>query len=221
MREAKPYTVNLSRHKVSALWLLPPKANGALVFAHGAGADMRHTFMQTVSQHLAAEGIATLRVNFPYMEKRKRSPDPKPVLVETIRAAVAEAQRLTKLPLFLGGKSLGGRMASWAVAEGLDGVKGLVFFGFPLHAPGKVSSDRAEHLKTIKVPMLFLQGTRDSLADLDSIRKVCKGLGKLATLEIIEGGDHSFRVPARLEVSNEEVVKDLGSRTAGWVRGAI
>lgn len=201
---------------VSAIWLEPTKTERALVFTHGAGAGMDHMFMETVANNLAAEGIATLRFNFRYIEIGKRSPDTKAVLTETIRQAIAKARTLTKKPLMLGGKSLGGRMASWVVAEGVDGVSGLVFFGFPLHAPGKISTDRAEHLKDVRVPMLFLQGTRDSLADLMSIKEVCAGLRRRATLEIIDGGDHSFKVPAKMKVSYEDVLDDLAKRVRKW-----
>jgi predicted alpha/beta-hydrolase family hydrolase len=213
-------TIRAHAGQVSGLWLEPQSPQCALVFAHGAGANMRHTFMEVVAQQLAAENVATLRFNFPYMEYRKRSPDPKPVLISTIRAALTEARGLTNVPVLAGGKSLGGRMASWAVAEGED-VRALVFFGFPLHAPGKVSTERAEHLNAVKVPMLFLQGTRDTLADLDSIRRVCHSLGKRATLQVIEGGDHSFKLPASMHVSQDEVLRDLATRVGAWARGVL
>jgi len=203
---------------VSAIWMEPSKATCALVFAHGAGADMKHVFMETVAKCLADERIATLRFNFPYMEAGKRSPDPKSVLMTTIRGAVEKGKSLSKLPIILGGKSLGGRMASWVVAEGIHDVKGLVFFGFPLHAPGRASTERADHLTHVKMPMLFLQGTRDSLANNDSIKAVSKSLGRIATLQIIEGGNHSFKVPAKMQVSYEKVMKGLAAATGKWAK---
>lgn len=216
--KARSIKIKLPSGAVSGIWLEPQNCKVALVFAHGAGADMNHLFMESVSQNLAVHGIATLRFNFPYMESGKRSPDPKSLLTAAIRAALAHARGLTSSPLLLGGKSLGGRMASWVVAEDAVEVQGLVFFGFPLHAPGKVSTDRADHLKAIQVPMLFLQGTRDTLADLDAIKSICKALGNRATLEIIEGGDHSFKVPAGMKVSYPDVLKDLALRTDKWVK---
>lgn len=213
--------------EVSGLVLHPPGATEFLVLAHGAGAGMRHAFMETLAGTLADSGIATLRYQFPYVEKGSRRPDPPAVLVATVRAAVAfAAQELAgDLPLFAGGKSMGGRMSSTAAAveagddRPLPGVQGLVFFGFPLHAPGTPSSSRAAHLYQVQVPMLFLQGTRDTLADLDHLRPVTDKLAGRATLHVIEGADHSFHVLKRSGRSDPEVLKELVAATAKWMRG--
>ena len=166
------------------------------MLAHGAGAGMRHAFMEGVSERLAGGGIATLRFQFPYLEQGRRAPDPPRVLTAAVRAAVdAAAQAAPGLPLFAGGKSLGGRMTSTAAAQQpLPGVRGLVFLGFPLHQPGKPGRARADHLRDVALPMLFVQGTRDTLADLGELRPMLDGLGGRATLHVVEGGDHSFHV---------------------------
>jgi uncharacterized protein len=157
--------------------MTPDNSEKLLVFAHGAGAGMTNSFMQKMSEQLAGHGIATFRYNFPYMEKKKKSPDPKGIVLSTIRSAVDEARKqLPGIPLFAGGKSFGARMTSTAESENDLDVKGIVFFGFPLHPPGKPSDERAVHLNKVKVPMLFLQGTRDSLADLKLLLPVCKRL---------------------------------------------
>ena len=198
-------------------------------FAHGAGAGIEHPFMADMAQRLAGEGIASLRYHFPYMEARalsgrRRPPDRPPVLVETVRAAVAKAAALADgLPLLAGGKSMGGRMTSTAAAEApLPGVAGLVFLGFPLHAPGRPerAAERAAHLSDVTVPMLFLQGTRDALARLDLIEQTCAELGALATLHRLEGADHSFRVLKRSGRTNEEVADDAAATVARLVRPA-
>jgi uncharacterized protein len=189
------------------------------VFAHGAGAGMAHAFMSAVAEGLAARGIATLRYNFPYMERGSKRPDPPKVAHAAVRAAVAEAAlRWPDVPLFAGGKSFGGRMTSQAQAiEALPGVRGLVFVGFPLHPAGKPSDDRAAHLAEVKVPMLFLQGTRDELADFPLLQGVVQRLHDRATLERFDEADHSFHVPARTGRRDAEVLADLLDRMAAWM----
>ncbi len=216
--------VPLADREVSALLVRPPDARALLLFAHGAGAGMSHPFMAGMAQRLAREGVATLRYQFPYMEARegsggRRPPDRPATLVSTVRAAVSRARALANgLPLIAGGKSLGGRMTSTACAEApLEGVRGLVFFGFPLHPPKRPSTDRAAHLADVGLPMLFLQGTRDALADLDLLRPVCAGLGSAATLHVVEGADHGFHVPKRSGRSDDEVAAELAARVATWV----
>ena len=207
---------------VSALLMQPSQARACYVFAHGAGAGMTHASMDTIAMGLAERGIATLRYQFPYMEKGSRRPDPPAIAHAAVRAAVGEAARCCPgLPLLAGGKSFGGRMTSQAQAiEALAGVRGLVFLGFPLHAAGKPSDERAAHLADVKVPMLFLQGTRDDLAQLDLLRPVVERLGKRATLETFEEADHSFHVPARTGRKDAEVMADLLDRLARWIPSA-
>src|SRR5207244_2593150 len=182
--------------EVSGLLLQPTGARLLYVLAHGAGAGMRHPFLESISQRLAERRIATLRYQFPYMETRARRPDPPAVAAATVRAAVVAAVRVAPgLPRVAGGKSFGGRMTSIAQAEApLPGVRGLVFLGFPLHPPGRPGDSRAEHLAQVEIPVLFLQGTRDEFADLKLLRPVVKRLGERATLHLVEGGDHSFKV---------------------------
>jgi hypothetical protein len=185
---------------VSALLHAPGAARACYVFAHGAGAGMTHAFMAAVAAGLAARGIATLRYQFPYMERGSKRPDTPAVAHAAVRAAVAEAaRRCPGLPLVAGGKSFGGRMTSQAQAgEPLPGVRGLVFFGFPLHPAGKPAIERAAHLAKVECPMLFLQGTRDALAEVALITSVTNELGaRRATLELVAEADHSFHVPAR------------------------
>jgi uncharacterized protein len=204
---------------VSALLDRPPKARACFVFAHGAGAGMTHPFMETVASGLGERGIATLRYQFLYMEKGSKRPDPPPIAQAAVRAVAAEAaRRCAGLPLIAGGKSFGGRMTSQAQAAApLDGVDGLAFFGFPLHPAGKPSSDRAKHLADVKVPMLFLQGTRDSLAELKLLEPVVKSLGRLATLHRVEGADHSFHVPARSGRNDREAMNEILDAFVAWV----
>ncbi|MCP1974768.1 alpha/beta family hydrolase [Bradyrhizobium elkanii] len=217
---AQPLSITVSDDStVSALLLRPAQARSAYVFAHGAGAGMTHPSMAVIAEGLAERGIATLRYQFPYMEKGSKRPDPPAVAQATVRAAVAEAvRRCGELPLFAGGKSFGGRMTSQAQAKApLAGVRGLVFLGFPLHPAGKPSSERAKHLAEVKVPMLFLQGTRDALAELDLLEPVVKGLGARATLHLVQEADHSFHVLKRSGRNDREVMTELLDAFAGWV----
>ena len=204
--------------EVSALLIRPPTARWLLVLGHGAGAGMAHPFLEKLAKDLAEARVATLRYQFPYLEERRRVPDKPEVLMAAVAAAVDRAAETTpELPLLAGGKSMGGRMSSQAAAQGLLGpVKGLVFFGFPLHPPNRPETKRAAHLAKVNVPMLFLQGTRDTLADLTLLRPVCEQLGSLATLHIIQEGDHSFHVLKRAGKTDTEVMKELAETTACW-----
>ena len=205
---------------VSALLQVPRDAVALLVLAHGAGAGMTHPFMAAMADGLAERAIATLRYQFPYMERGSRRPDSPQLAQATVRAAVAAAaQAQAELPLFAGGKSFGGRMSSQAQAKApLNGVRGLVFVGFPLHPAGKPSQDRAKHLAEVKIPMLFLQGTRDALADLRLLEPVCKSLGKRATVTLFADADHSFHVPAKTGRKDAEVLAELLDVAAAWIR---
>ena len=207
-----------SAGSVSALLAKPVRAKACFVFAHGAGAGMSHPFMETVAAGLAERGIATLRYQFPYMEKGSKRPDAPAVAQAAVRAAVAEAARRCRgLPLIAGGKSFGGRMTSQAqAASPLDGVQGLAFFGFPLHPSGKPSSDRAKHLGDIRIPMLFLQGTRDSLAELSLLEPVVKSLKRRATLHVVKEADHSFHVPVRSGRKDNEVMNEILDAFEKW-----
>ena len=211
-----------SAGSVSALLTRPARATACFVFAHGAGAGMSHPFMETVAAGLAGRGIATLRYQFPYMEKGSKRPDPPAVAHAAVRAAVAEAARCCPdLPLIAGGKSFGGRMTSQAqAASPLHRVHGLAFFGFPLHPAGKPSSDRAKHLGDIRIPMLFLQGSRDSLAELSLLEPVVKSLKRLITLHVVKEADHSFHVPARSGRNDKEVMDEILDAFEKWA-GAI
>ena len=206
-----------------AILVRPEKAKSMLVLGHGAGAGMRHAFMEALTEELARVGVATLRYQFPYMEERRKVPDRPAVLMATVAAAVREAREAAPdLPLLAGGKSMGGRMTSQATAEGLlEGVRGLVFFGFPLHPPKQPGVKRAEHLAKVNVPMLFLQGTRDELADLKLLKPICKELGKRATLHVIDTGDHSFHVLKKSGRSDEEVLRELAETTVKWGIGLV
>jgi len=207
--------------RVSALLLAPAGAWAMLALAHGAGAGMRHPFMDDVARALAGRGIATLRYQFPYMEQGGRRPDPPAVLEATVRAAVERARESAPgLLLLAGGKSLGGRMTSNAMARRpLEGVAGLVFLGFPLHPAKQPAVTRAEHLERGAGPMLFLQGTRDDLADLSLITAVCRRLGPRATLHLVEGANHSFATLKRSGRTGSEVLEDLAAVVAAWSRG--
>ena len=197
----------------------PKNARACYVMAHGAGAGMTHPFLASVAEELADRGIATLRYNFPYMDRGSKRPDTPRVAQAAVREAVAEAARaLPRLPLFAGGKSFGGRMSSQAqAADPLPGVRGLVFLGFPLHAPGSPSSERGAHLFDVKVPMLLLQGTRDDFAKMELLKPLVKKLGPRATLAAFEDADHSFHVPARSGRKDEEIRGEMLDALAAWI----
>lgn len=207
--------------EVSGLLLDSPAATSLLVLGHGAGAGMRHRFMEEVAVALAARRVATLRYQFPYMEEGRRAPDRAPRLVAAVRAAVrAAATRARGRPVFAGGKSMGGRMTSTAAAEAsLVGVRGLVFFGFPLHPAGKPSVGRGDHLAGVGLPMLFLQGTRDRLAELDLLGPVLGALEPAPTLHVIDEADHGFHVPKRSGRTDADVIDELADVAAGWMAG--
>ncbi|MBR0820068.1 alpha/beta family hydrolase [Bradyrhizobium liaoningense] len=204
---------------VSAILTQPDNARACYVLAHGAGAGMRHASMDRIAAGLADRGIATFRFNFPYMEKKQGRPDQPAVAHAATRAAVAEAARLCPgLKLVAGGKSFGGRMTSQAQSKTpLPDVKGLAFLGFPLHADKKPSAERAQHLAHVEIPMLFLQGTRDGLADLGLLRPVIDALGARATLHKVEGGDHSFAVLKKSGRTNEEALTEVLDTLAAWI----
>jgi uncharacterized protein len=207
---------------VSALLIRPREARTCFVFAHGAGVGMTHPSMETVATGLAARGIATLRYQFPYMEKGSKRPDPPAIAHATVRAAVAlAAKSCTGFALIAGGKSFGGRMTSQAQARApLESVQGLAFLGFPLHATGQPSTERAAHLSEIRIPMLFLQGTNDGLARLDLLKGVVASLGRRATLHPLDGADHSFHVPKRSGRTDSEVMDEALDAFVAWA-GAI
>jgi predicted alpha/beta-hydrolase family hydrolase len=204
---------------VSGLLLEPTEARALLLMAHGAGAGMRHAFMEELAAKLSQQNVATLRYQFPYMERHIKRPDAQSVLTATVRAAVAAAKKHAgQLPLFAGGKSMGGRMTSLAAAEEpLDGVRGLIFFGFPLHAAGKPGAERGEHLTKIRSPMLFLQGSRDTLAELKLLRPLCAQIGKRAELFVVDGGDHSFHMLKSESKSDGEVLNKIADKAAEWI----
>ena len=208
---------------VAAFLLRPPDSWLLYVIAHGAGAGMRHQFLERISASLAAVGVATLRYQFPYMEAGRGRPDAPALLETSVRAAVARASEIVpELPIIAGGKSLGGRMtSSAAAAQPLERVRGLAFLGFPLHPPGQPGTRRAEHLQQVTIPMLFLQGTRDAFARLDLITDVCRGLGPRATLQAIEGADHSFGVLKRSGRTPGEVHDALAGAIADWARALV
>ena len=224
MSDAKSVTIVVDKaNSVSGLLLAPSNARACYVLAHGAGAGMNHPFMAAVAAELGERGIATLRYQFPYMEKGAKRPDPPKLAHATVRAAVNEAaQLLPKVALFAGGKSFGGRMTSQTQAAAvLPGVRGLAFLGFPLHPAGRPSQDRGDHLFDVKIPMLFLQGTRDQLAMLDQVKPLCRTLGKRATLALFQDADHSFHVPARTGRKDPEVRSDVLAALAAWIDGVI
>jgi hypothetical protein len=196
----------------------PAKARWVLALAHGAGAGMTHPFLEKLARELAAVGVATLRYQFPYIEERRRVPDSPAVATATVAGAVRAAGKVAAgLPILAGGKSFGGRMSSQAAAAGLlEGVRGLVFFGFPLHPPNKPGTRRAEHLAKLAMPMLFLQGTRDTLADLKLLRPICAELGERGTLHVIETADHSFHILKSAGKSDTEILRELAETTASW-----
>jgi predicted alpha/beta-hydrolase family hydrolase len=224
MKQAGMQTLKINiatDNSVSALLLRPDNARACFVFAHGAGAGMSHPFMETVATGLGERGIATLRYQFPYMEKGSKRPDTPAVAHAAVRAAVKEAARSCPgLPLIAGGKSFGGRMTSQAQAIApLPGVRGLAFLGFPLHPPGKPSTTRAAHLSELKIPMLFLQGTRDDFAEMALLEPVVKGLGGLASLHVVQEGDHSLHVPARSGRNDRKVMDEVLDAMSAWVGG--
>jgi uncharacterized protein len=218
--EPNAITIPLSAgNSVSGLVLIPAAARAGYVLAHGAGAGMIHPFMTAAAEQLANRGIATLRYQFPYMERGSHRPDPPGIAHATVRAAVdAAATRLPGVPLFAGGKSFGGRMTSQAQAEApLPGVEGLVFLGFPLHPAKRPSLDRAQHLSNVLVPMLFLQGARDNLAEYSLIIRVVADLGSRATLAMFPDADHSFHIPARTGRTDAQVLAELCDAIAAWI----
>jgi predicted alpha/beta-hydrolase family hydrolase len=206
--------------RVSGLCNRPSDAKACLLLAHGAGVGMRHASMASLTDGLSERGIATLRYQFPYMEQGGRRPDPPSLCHATVRAAVAAAHALLPgLALFAGGRSFGGRMTSQAQArDALGGVKGLVFFAFPLHPAGKPGSERAAHLSTVKLPMLFLQGTRDPLAEVALLEPMISSLGPRAAVHWLEGADHSFHVPARSGRKDADVRDEMLDAAAAWIR---
>jgi uncharacterized protein len=205
--------------EVSGLLQTPPRPRACYVLAHGAGAGMKHRFLGAVAAEVSRRGIATLRYQFPYMERGAKRPDPPHLAHAAVRAAVAAASHaLPGVALIAGGKSFGGRMTSQAQAKAaLPGVRGLAFLGFPLHPAGKPSQDRAAHLFDVQIPMLFLQGTRDTLAQLDQLEPVCNALGARATLQLFADADHSFHVPARSGRSDAQVLGEVLDALAAWV----
>jgi predicted alpha/beta-hydrolase family hydrolase len=222
--DPQPVTIAIDGvRSVSGLLQAPPEAHACYVMAHGAGAGMAHPFMAAFANELAGRGIATLRYQFPYMEQGSKRPDTPKLAQATVRAAVAEASRLMpELALFAGGKSFGGRMTSQAQAAApLPGVPGLVFLGFPLHPAGRPSDERGAHLFAVQIPMLFMQGTRDQLAELQLMQTLSVKLGARATLKLFQDADHSFHVPARTGRTDSEVLAETADAFAGWIETAI
>jgi predicted alpha/beta-hydrolase family hydrolase len=212
------FVATRSSSEVSAVLSRPTAARWLYILGHGAGAGMRHPFMERMAMELASRDVATFRYQFPYMEGGRRRPDYGPILVATVRSAVAAAARLAgDLPLVAGGKSMGGRMTSTAAAkEVLPGVRGLVFLGFPLHPAGKPGTERGDHLFEVDLPMLFLQGDRDRLAELELLEPICRRLGTPARLCVVEGGDHSFQVLKRSGRTEDEVMAELAAKVRDW-----
>jgi uncharacterized protein len=210
-------------HAVSGLLQSPAHPRACYVLAHGAGAGMNHPFLAATAAGLAERGIATLRYQFPYMERGAKRPGPPPLAQATVRAAVAAATRLLPgLPLVAGGKSFGGRMTSQAQAKApLPAVRGLAFLGFPLHPAGRPSQERGRHLFDVSIPMLFLQGTRDTLAALDQLEPLCQALGMRASLKLFADADHSFHVRARSGRTNAQVRAEMLDVLAGWIDGLL
>jgi len=217
------FAATSSRGDVSALLLRPKTATSLLILGHGAGAGMTHPFLDEFVELLATSRVATLRYQFPYMEAGKRRPDHGTVLQATVRSAIRTAhERAPELPLFAAGKSMGGRMTSLAAArQSLDHVRGLVFVGFPLHPAGKPGIERAEHLKEVDIPMLFLQGTRDRLAILDLLRTALEPLATRARLHIVDGADHSFQMLKTSGRSQTQAIEELAQTTADWIGNVI
>ena len=222
--ESQPIAVRINEtEEVSALLWAPKDSRAVFVFAHGAGAGMTHPFMVSFAAGLAARDVATLRFQFPYMERGSRRPDSPRVAHAAVRAAVEEAaRRLPGVPLFAGGKSFGGRMSSQAQAESpLPGVRGLIFLGFPLHPAGKPSQERSDHLWNVDCPLLFLQGTRDELADFGLLAEVVLNLGSRATLKVFADADHSFHVRVRSGADDEAVQRAMVGEAADWIGSAL
>ena len=218
---AKPLSIALpAGGQVAALLDLPPAPFACCTLAHGSGAGMEHAFLAALAQRLHDRGVAVLRFQFPFMQQGSRRPDPPPVAQAAIRAALAEAaRRVPGVPLFATGKSFGARMSSQAQAqEPLPGMRGLVFFGFPLHPADKPGTARGEHLAQVELPMLFLQGTRDALANLDLIEPVVRQLGDRATLHVVDGADHAFHVLVRSGRNDAQVLDELATTAAAWMR---
>jgi len=212
------FLASQSAGEVSAILDRPETARWLLVLGHGAGAGMRHRFMNDIVAVLGARGIATFRYQFPYLEHKTYRPDPQPILLATVRSAVEAARGAAgDLPFLAGGKSMGGRMTSLAASkEALNGVRGIVFFGFPLHPANAPATERAEHLQRVAVPMLFLQGTRDKLAELSLLQPVIGLLGPAATLHVLEGADHGFDMLKRSGRTSAEVLEELADTVAAW-----
>ena len=224
MTESQPRKISVEgAGEVSGLLLHPEDARWLMLLAHGAGAGMRHLFMERLANELAAVKIATLRYQFPYMEQRRGRPDSPAILTATVAAALLAArENAPDLPLLAGGKSMGGRMTSQAAAQDLlRGVRGLVFFGFPLHPPNKPGTKRADHLAQVPSPMLFLQGTRDTLADLKLLEPILKNLGRRAKLHVIESADHGFHVLKRSGKTDASVLTELAQTAAAWAEEII
>ncbi len=220
MTQARTLSFEVAGGSVSALLVRPPEASALLVLGHGAGAGMRHVFMEEMAGLLAERGVSTFRYQFPYMEAGRRYPNPQRILTATVRRAVEAAhQAAPDLPLFAGGKSMGGRMTSLAAADAPPaGVRGIAFLGFPLHGIGKPPGiERSEHLHQVELPLLFVQGTRDRLANLDFLCPVVERLGSRATLHVVDGGDHSFKVLKRSGRTQEEVMAEVADAVAGWI----
>jgi uncharacterized protein len=213
------FVVSETAGVMSGLLLKPKHAVSLLVFAHGAGAGMRHRFIEDLSQRLAGLGVATMRYQFPYMEKRVKRPDSEGVLIATVQAALTAAEKYSDaLPIFAGGKSMGGRMTSLTLTKApMDKLHGLIFFGFPLHAPGAPSAERGKHLADVQVPMLFIQGSRDALADLKLLKPLCAQLDGRAELFVVEGGDHSLHMAKRSGRTDSEVLDEVAAKTSSWM----
>jgi len=222
--QAEPVTITIDDTlQVSGLLQAPPRTRACFVLAHGAGAGMAHPFMSAVAVGLAERSIATLRYQFPYMERGGKRPDPPKLTHATVRAAVTAALRLLPdAPLVAGGKSFGSRMTSQAQAIApLPGVRGLAFLGFPLHLAGRPSQDRGQHLFQVHIPMLFLQGTRDALANLQELKPLCEALGARAILKEFPGADHSFHVPVRSGQTDAQVQIELLDALAAWIESVV
>ena len=223
MAQPQSVSITVDVRQVSGLLQVPSRAHACYVLAHGAGAGMVHPFLVAVADGLAQRGIATLRYQFPYMEQGSKRPDAPKLAQATVRSAVAQASHmLPKLGLVAGGKSFGGRMTSQAQAESpLPGVRGLAFLGFPLHAAGRPSEERAKHLFDVEIPMLFLQGTRDALADVHVMEKLAQQLGPRATLKLLSDADHSFRVPARTGRKDADIRVEMLDALAAWIETVV